>query len=100
MTEVPTATGDEIDFLSGGRLAATHSSSAFPQNRGKAAALNEALSEMSSEVVVCLDADTVVETKEWNAMLARFADFAQRRCRDRKYLAGATRSLIAIDANA
>ncbi|MGZ5503686.1 MAG: glycosyltransferase [Chthoniobacterales bacterium] len=45
----------------------------LPVNRGKAAALNEGLREVKSDIVVCLDADTVVYTKEWHGMLARFA---------------------------
>ncbi len=42
-------------------------------NGGKAAALNAALRETESEIVVCLDADGVVHTKKWHPMLARFA---------------------------
>ena len=45
----------------------------MPINGGKAAALNTALRESGSEVVACLDADTVVQTKDWRPMLARFA---------------------------
>lgn len=45
----------------------------IPINGGKAAALNTALRESGSEVVACLDADTVVQTKDWRPMLARFA---------------------------
>lgn len=45
----------------------------LPTNRGKAAALNAGLKEAKSEIVVCLDADTVVHTKAWHEMLARFA---------------------------
>lgn len=44
------------------------------RNGGKAAALNTALREVRSEVVVCLDADSIVHTKKWHAMLARFAN--------------------------
>jgi biofilm PGA synthesis N-glycosyltransferase PgaC len=46
----------------------------LPHNCGKAGAMNAALREVRSEVVVCLDADTVVHTKRWHAMLARFAN--------------------------
>ena len=46
----------------------------LPRNVGKAAALNAALREVQSEIVVCLDADSVVHTKSWHRMLARFAD--------------------------
>ena len=46
----------------------------IPANGGKAAALNAGLRETGSEVVVCLDADTVVQTTDWREMLARFAD--------------------------
>ncbi len=42
-------------------------------NGGKAAALNTGLREAGSELIVCLDADTVVESKDWREMLARFA---------------------------
>ncbi len=45
----------------------------YPVNRGKAAALNAALAEIRSDIVVCLDADTVVHTNSWREMLARFA---------------------------
>ncbi|MDQ6938899.1 MAG: glycosyltransferase [Verrucomicrobiota bacterium] len=44
------------------------------RNVGKAAALNAALREVQSEIVVCLDADSVVHTKSWHRMLARFAN--------------------------
>lgn len=44
----------------------------LPKNGGKAAALNAALREVQSEIVVCLDADSVVRTKSWRSMLARF----------------------------
>ncbi len=46
----------------------------LPSNRGKAGALNAGLREARSEVVACLDADTVVHTKDWREMLARFAN--------------------------
>lgn len=42
-------------------------------NGGKAAALNAGLREVQSEIVACLDADTVVYSKDWRGMLARFA---------------------------
>ncbi|MDQ2659046.1 MAG: glycosyltransferase [Verrucomicrobiota bacterium] len=45
-----------------------------PKNGGKAAALNAGLSETHSEVVVCLDADTIVRTDLWHEMLAHFAN--------------------------
>jgi biofilm PGA synthesis N-glycosyltransferase PgaC len=48
----------------------------IPFNSGKAAALNAGLRETGSEVVVCLDADTVVQTKDWREMLARFGNGA------------------------
>lgn len=41
-------------------------------NRGKAAALNSALHEVRSEVILCLDADTIVHSPSLEAMLARF----------------------------
>ena len=44
----------------------------IPANGGKAAALNAALHETGSEIVACLDADTVVRSKDWREMLARF----------------------------
>jgi biofilm PGA synthesis N-glycosyltransferase PgaC len=46
----------------------------LPVNRGKAGALNAGLREVRSEVVACLDADTVVETHDWREMLARFGE--------------------------
>jgi biofilm PGA synthesis N-glycosyltransferase PgaC len=42
------------------------------RNGGKAAALNAALAEATSDVLFCLDADTVVHSKDWRAMLAKF----------------------------
>ena len=45
-----------------------------PRNGGKAAALNLGLREVRSEIVVCLDADSHVYTKDWRSMLARFAN--------------------------
>ncbi len=45
----------------------------LPQNLGKAAALNAGLREIKAEIVVCLDADTVVHSQQWHGMLARFA---------------------------
>ncbi len=45
----------------------------LPENGGKAAALNAALREVRSEIVVCLDADTIVHSTNWEPMLARFA---------------------------
>ncbi len=42
------------------------------KNGGKAAALNAALREVRSEVIACLDADTVVHTPDWTPLLARF----------------------------
>ncbi len=42
-------------------------------NAGKAAALNAALHEVRSEVVVCLDADTIIHTPSLDPILARFA---------------------------
>ncbi|MGI8821112.1 MAG: glycosyltransferase [Chthoniobacterales bacterium] len=46
----------------------------LPKNGGKAAALNTALRETEADVVFCLDADTVVETADWNRMVAKFDD--------------------------
>ncbi|MDQ6764696.1 MAG: glycosyltransferase [Verrucomicrobiota bacterium] len=45
----------------------------MPKNGGKAAALNAGLREAESDIVVCLDADTVVRSQDWREMLARFA---------------------------
>ena len=44
----------------------------LPRNVGKAAALNAALRETKSEIVVCLDADTVVHSEDWGDLLTRF----------------------------
>lgn len=43
-------------------------------NGGKAAGLNAALEEATSDVLFCLDADTVVHSTDWRPMLARFAE--------------------------
>lgn len=42
------------------------------KNGGKAAALNAALAETSSDVLFCLDADTVVHSTDWLPMLTKF----------------------------
>ena len=44
----------------------------LPQNIGKAAALNCALHSVTSDIVVCLDADTTARTTDWSPMLAQF----------------------------
>jgi poly-beta-1,6-N-acetyl-D-glucosamine synthase len=44
----------------------------LPYNVGKAAALNHSLSYVKSDVVVCLDADTMAATSDWSSMLSRF----------------------------
>ena len=41
-------------------------------NGGKAAALNAALAETTSDILFCLDADTVVHSTDWLPMLAKF----------------------------
>src|SRR3954469_13259054 len=41
-------------------------------NGGKAAALNAALAEATADILVCLDADTVVHSTDWLPMLAKF----------------------------
>lgn len=45
----------------------------LPRNVGKAAALNRGLRGIRSEVVVCLDADTISSTADWSGMLRQFA---------------------------
>lgn len=45
----------------------------LPQNQGKAGALNAGLERCATELVVCLDADTVIVAQDWHIMLARFA---------------------------
>jgi cellulose synthase/poly-beta-1,6-N-acetylglucosamine synthase-like glycosyltransferase len=45
-----------------------------PIRRGKAGALNLALAQVQTDVVVCIDADTQVVSKDWNTMLASFDD--------------------------
>jgi biofilm PGA synthesis N-glycosyltransferase PgaC len=42
-------------------------------NQGKAAALRSALPSVKSDIIVCLDADTLAETNDWSAMLEKFA---------------------------
>ena len=44
------------------------------QRRGKAGALNVALRNVTSEIVVCIDADTQVRSVDWRRMLASFDD--------------------------
>lgn len=45
----------------------------LPENRGKAHALNAGLKETTSEVIVCMDADTQAFTRDWTSMLRGFA---------------------------
>ncbi len=45
----------------------------LPENEGKAEALNRALQSVKSDIIVCLDADTVAETTGWSSMLRAFA---------------------------
>jgi poly-beta-1,6-N-acetyl-D-glucosamine synthase len=45
----------------------------LPYNVGKANALNQSLSYVSSDVIVCLDADTMAATSDWSGMLSRFS---------------------------
>jgi poly-beta-1,6-N-acetyl-D-glucosamine synthase len=44
------------------------------QRRGKAGALNAALRGVTSEIIVCIDADTEVRSLDWRHMLASFDD--------------------------
>ncbi len=46
----------------------------LPRNVGKAEALNRGLKSIDSDIIVCMDADTQAQSKDWSAMLARFAD--------------------------
>jgi poly-beta-1,6-N-acetyl-D-glucosamine synthase len=46
----------------------------LPRNLGKAGALQSVLAEISTELVVCLDADTQSESPDWSPMLAAFDD--------------------------
>ena len=43
------------------------------ENLGKAEALNRGFASIRSELVVCMDADTVAESTDWTEMLRRFA---------------------------
>ncbi len=47
----------------------------LPRNVGKAEALNRGAAGIRSEIVVCMDADTRAQSKDWSGMLARFARF-------------------------
>lgn len=44
------------------------------KNGGKARALNAVLQEVQSEIIVCMDADTMAITHDWFALLAKFGD--------------------------
>ncbi len=44
------------------------------EHGGKARALNAALQEVKSELVVCLDADTIAASQDWRALLSNFED--------------------------
>lgn len=44
------------------------------KRRGKAGALKEALPSVSTEIVVCLDADTQSRVNDWRGMLSKFSD--------------------------
>lgn len=44
------------------------------RNRGKAGALQAVLPGISTELVVCMDADTQSESRDWTPMLKSFAD--------------------------
>lgn len=41
---------------------------------GKANALNAAMSEIETDIVVCLDADTTAVSQDWNRLLTNFSD--------------------------
>lgn len=44
------------------------------ERAGKARALNTALREVESELVVCLDADTTAASQDWRALMSNFED--------------------------
>jgi cellulose synthase/poly-beta-1,6-N-acetylglucosamine synthase-like glycosyltransferase len=46
----------------------------FNHNRGKAGALQRVLPTITTEIVVCMDADTVNCSADWHCMLAAFSD--------------------------
>jgi biofilm PGA synthesis N-glycosyltransferase PgaC len=46
----------------------------LPRNLGKGGALQTALKDVTTEVVVCMDADTETESVDWSKTLAAFAD--------------------------
>ena len=46
----------------------------LPCNVGKAAALNHSLTYVKSDIIVCLDADTMAATPDWSPMLNRFTN--------------------------
>lgn len=46
----------------------------LPCNVGKAAALNHSLTYVKSDIIVCLDADTMAVTPDWSPMLHRFSN--------------------------
>lgn len=63
----------ELELPTGSALPANLRLIRLPQNVGKAAALNHALRLLTSDVVVCLDADTTAQSTDWSPMLAQFA---------------------------
>ena len=63
----------ELEMPEGSALPANLRLIRLPQNVGKAAALNHALRLLTSDVVVCLDADTTAQSTDWSPMLAQFA---------------------------
>jgi biofilm PGA synthesis N-glycosyltransferase PgaC len=44
----------------------------FEPNAGKASALNKGLKQVSTDIVVCMDADTESLTRDWRVMLSEF----------------------------
>lgn len=64
----PVGLDSRIDLPAGVRVVR------LARNVGKAGALQSVLRSLRSDVVVCLDADTISETQDWLVMLAQFND--------------------------
>ncbi len=62
----PEAMPDNVELPANARLLR------LEKRRGKAGALNAAFESVTSDLVVCLDADTEIKTSDWNGLLREF----------------------------